>query len=154
MPCPTLHGQLIMGYSYKMFEPNMDNYPDDEMDKLKHAFEQSITLMTSLMVHVYIHLQPSYPLLMTWPSLYLHFDRSCSMGYKLRCHIQFVLSAFRMSLSLVGIIMRSQNSHALVIHPAIYSPLEESTVKPGSGGRGHLGSQGGNLPNLQIPWVG
>lgn len=55
---PALHA-LITGYSYKMFEPNMDDYLDDEMDELKRAFEvickdweRSVSLTTSSTVRV------------------------------------------------------------------------------------------------------
>lgn len=44
-----------------MFEPNMDDYLEDEMDELKRAFEvickdweQSVSLTASSMVRVYI----------------------------------------------------------------------------------------------------
>ena len=56
-----------MCYSYKMFEPNMDDYLDDEMEELKRAFEvickeweRSISITASSMVcsHIRISVHP------------------------------------------------------------------------------------------------
>lgn len=50
--------------SYKMFEPNMDDYLDDEMEELKRAFEvickdweRSVSQTASSMVRIHSHLQ-------------------------------------------------------------------------------------------------
>jgi len=57
---------LITGCSYKMFEPNMDEYLDDEMEELKRAFEvickdweRSISLTTSSIVRIHPSIVPS-----------------------------------------------------------------------------------------------
>ena len=67
-PSPSSYlSVLIMCYSYKMFEPNMDDYLDDEMDELKRAFEvickeweRSVSITASSMVggHIRISVPP------------------------------------------------------------------------------------------------
>ena len=69
---PTLlYTVLIMGFSYEMFEPNMDDYLDDEMEELKRAFEvickdweQSVSLTATSMVGIHTHRRPSLMLLL------------------------------------------------------------------------------------------
>lgn len=91
----TTEPVLIIEFSYKMFEPNMDDYLDDEMEELKRAFEvickdweQSVSLTATSMVCIHI-----YPQTRDRPSLTLLLvscDRSRPMvmprprPYKLR----------------------------------------------------------------------
>ena len=56
---------LITEYSYKMFEPNMDDYLDDEMEETKRAFdvickewERSVSFTAFSMVRIHIHINP------------------------------------------------------------------------------------------------
>lgn len=56
---------LTTDYSYKMFEPNMTDYLDDEMEELKRAFEvickdweRSVSRTASSMVRIHIHISP------------------------------------------------------------------------------------------------
>ena len=81
---------LTPKHSYKMFEPNMDDYLDDEIEELKRAFqvickdwERSVSLTASSMVRIRIHPQPCN-VRFSWPSSLCllraigHGQRSCA----------------------------------------------------------------------------